>query len=64
MTSWLTQYHLTRAQAFDLYPNARRFLNLGFELEPKLHGDGKIGLASPNQKLRLDVLTGDFECVL
>lgn len=64
MQTWFQLTRITRGEAFDKFPNARRFINLGFELDPLLHEDGKLGLKSRNQTLRLDLETGDVECVL
>lgn len=64
MQTWFQLVSIDAPTAYALFPCARRFINLGFQVDPLLHEDGKLGLKSVNQTLRLDLETGDVECVL
>lgn len=62
MDMW-TLFNMGKGEARAKYPVVRRFLDQGFELDPREHQPGKLGLASLNQTIRLDLLTGDLEHV-
>lgn len=43
------------------YPVARRFIDLGFQLDPRNHADNLLALTSLNQSIRLNLTSGDCE---
>lgn len=52
---------MTRQQMAQEFPDLRRFFDCGFDLDPKNHADGVVGLVSPMQALRINLENGEFE---
>ena len=42
------------------WPHLKRFFQAGFELDPKKHADGVLGLVSQYQRIRVEVATGEI----
>lgn len=51
---------MNRHEIYARYPVARRFLSSGFEPDPRNHADNVLGLASLNQIITLNLVTGDI----
>lgn len=60
-TDWFTLFNMSKDDVMKKFIPTRRFLNNGFELDPRYHRNGKVCVTSPNQTILVDVLTGDFE---
>lgn len=52
--------NMAKADVRRKFPVARRFLDQGFDLDPKHHQNDELALISPNQNLRLNLVTGDI----
>ena len=63
MDFW-TLLGLTDEEAAKRFPATRRFFANGFKLNSQFHGDNTLGLSSPNQSIQLNIITGDFQCLL
>lgn len=54
---------LGTADIYKRWPSTRRFIDQGFVPDPRYHADNRIGLASLNQTIVLDLATGDLDHV-
>ena len=50
----------TKPALYAKFPTVRRFVDLGFDIDPRNHSDNIVALISLNQKIRLDLRTGDL----
>lgn len=62
MSVWELLSGITLASLVALYPHLRRFEVQGFTLDPKHHDDNVVGLCSAQQRLRVNLETGDVSC--
>lgn len=56
-------YELLNVSMDDLrgkFPVIRRFLDQGFVLSPTDHAENQVGLQTLNQRIRLNLKTGEF----
>lgn len=61
--NWMAIYTSSAEQLATKFPNLKRFFQQGFLLEPKHHSNDVVGLKSPLQVLRVNVITGEIENV-
>lgn len=63
-TDMWTLFNAKKADIYASFPLSRRLLDLGFDLDPRMHRDGQLALISPNQHLLLNLTSGDFAPIL
>lgn len=56
-----TLMSMNRQQMANEFPELRRFFDCGYQLDPKRHGDGIVGLVGPLNSLRINLENGEFE---
>lgn len=60
MDMW-TLFAMGKPELRSRFPMTKRFFDQGFEPDPREHQPGKLGLASLNQTVRLDLSNGELE---
>lgn len=64
--NWLSILSATDSELRHRFPALKRYLDLGFELDPIQHrtSEGRLCLRTLNQRLFVNPTTGDMSCDL